>query len=355
MVTILVHIVAWNSSDALLHRSVESIENQDYTGKIQIEITDNGSTDGTLAIIGELEKLHSHLRVYSNSANLGFCGAHNQAIARFLNGPYDLFLALNPDAFLETTALSHMVAHLQTSSRIGAITPKLLRCTSDGSPSAPPVIDAAGMCLTRSLRHFDRGSGEVDHGQWDVCDNVFGGTGACLLLTRGCVEDLLLYETSDTRTALLGIFPQLADSTMPRNQLFDEAFFAFREDADLAWRMQIRGFDCAYVPSALAYHVRRVVPERRSELPDVINRHGVRNRFLLQLNNLPLRMPIGVFLNGVLARNLIVFLAVLFYERASLGAIREILCLSKRALQNRRKLFNKSGSDMYRAMRWTSF
>src|SRR2546430_5142538 len=69
-------------------------------------------------------------------------------------------------------------------------------------------------------------------------------------------------------------------------QYFDEDFFAYREDADLAWRCRLLGWNSIYVPAAVAKHRRRVTPERRAELPREINYHSVKNRFLLRLNNI---------------------------------------------------------------------
>ena len=68
-------------------------------------------------------------------------------------------------------------------------------------------------------------------------------------------------------------------------EFFDEEFFSYREDADLAWRGQLMGWKCLYNPSAVAWHVRRVTPERREELPLVINWHSVKNRFLMRGKN----------------------------------------------------------------------
>ena len=73
-------------------------------------------------------------------------------------------------------------------------------------------------------------------------------------------------------------------------QYFDEDFFAYREDADLAWRCRLFGWTSIYVPRAVAQHRRRVTPERRGELPKEINYHSVKNRFLLRLNNMTGRL-----------------------------------------------------------------
>jgi GT2 family glycosyltransferase len=68
-------------------------------------------------------------------------------------------------------------------------------------------------------------------------------------------------------------------------QFFDEEFFSFREDADLAWRAQVMGWKCIYTPTAVAWHARRVTPERRQDLPLIINWHSVKNRFLMRGKN----------------------------------------------------------------------
>ena len=55
--------------------------------------------------------------------------------------------------------------------------------------------------------------------------------------------------------------------------------------ASQPWRAQLLGWDCLYVPSALGYHVRRVLPERRADVPAMLNRHSVKNRFLMRVKN----------------------------------------------------------------------
>jgi GT2 family glycosyltransferase len=68
-------------------------------------------------------------------------------------------------------------------------------------------------------------------------------------------------------------------------QMLDEAFFAYREDVDLAWRAQLLGWRCRYVPGALARHRRRVAPGRRGRLPARINRLAVANRWRMIAKN----------------------------------------------------------------------
>ena len=94
------------------------------------------------------------------------------------------------------------------------------------------------------MRHLDRGGEERDSGQYDRAQWVFGATGAAAMFRRSFVEAVSV-----------------------NGQFFDEEFFSYREDADLAWRGQLMGWKCLYEPSAVAWHVRRVTPERRESLP----------------------------------------------------------------------------------------
>ena len=130
-------------------------------------------------------------------------------------------------------------------------------------------------------------------------------------------------------------------------EVFDEDFFAYREDADLAWRGQVLGWRALCEPAAVADHVRRVTPEARRELSTEINMHSVKNRFLLRLKNegafLAIRnAPFELF------RDLVVFGASLTIERTSLPAFawlwrnRARVLARRRAIQARRKVSDRA-------------
>ncbi len=337
---LLVHVVTWNSEGSIAACVQSVVQQQGFVlgESLVLRVTDNCSSDSTLEKARALEQ--TGVEVCVNNANLGFCGAHNQGIQHFLEGQFDAVVILNPDVRLEPTALQCMTDVLTGAHDIGMVTPKLLRAKVDLSPVEPPVLDAAGMVLTTSLRHFDRGSGEIDVGRFDQPEDVFGGTGACLLITQRCVEDLLLSpQISDE--PVTRIYPQLAAGTSDRPKLFDEAFFAYREDADISWRAQLLGWRCRYEPRAVGYHVRVVVPERRTQLPAALNRYSVRNRFLLQIHNWRLSQGVCSLVNGILFRNLIVIFGVLVRESSSFGALVEVVRLLPRALEIRRDISEK--------------
>jgi GT2 family glycosyltransferase len=67
--------------------------------------------------------------------------------------------------------------------------------------------------------------------------------------------------------------------------LFDEAFFAYCEDADLGFRARLRGWRCIYVPTAVVYHKFSASSEAFSAFKAL---HVERNRIWLAVKNLPL-------------------------------------------------------------------
>jgi GT2 family glycosyltransferase len=169
---------------------------------------------------------------------------------------------VNPDVILQPDFIGQLVSAAALDSRIGAVCGKLLRWAPGSHAELTSVIDCLGMYFTRNLRHLDRGAEQADHGQYERAEYVFGASGAAALYRRTMVEDISV-----------------------EGQFFDEDFFAYREDADLAWRAQILGWKCLYTPAAVGWHVRRVTPERRESLPHLINWHSVKNRFLMRIKN----------------------------------------------------------------------
>ena len=335
---VFVHIVTYNH-EKYIKRCIEGVLNQsgfEHGENLKVQITDNNSSDNTLQ---RLEGLS--LDIVKNSENLGFCLAHNTTMKKFLESKFDFYLCLNPDLFLESQALKNLVSVISNVAGVGCVCPKLLRADDNLDPLVPRVIDCAGIYMTESLRHFDRGAGEPDNGQYDKQCEVFGGSGACILMSKDYINDLEV-EQLEYRDVLTEVFPQYTSADSERKELFDEAFFAYREDADLAWRSRLFGWKCMYVPAALGYHVRKVTPEKRPNLSAEINLHGVKNRFLLQLNNYSLSYGLRVFVKGYIVRNLTVILAVVLKERSSIKGLLDCLKFMRRALERRRKIQKRS-------------
>jgi GT2 family glycosyltransferase len=252
MVSVL--LVTWNSAQ-FLEACLDSIGRQDYR-EIEVIVVDNASTDGTRDI---LRKREPSCLVTCNDTNVGFATGQNQAI-RQSHG--DWVLCLNPDVTLAPNFISTLVAAGNEYPEAGSLSGKLLRWHIVAEPQHSRVLDSTGIYFTRNMRHLDRGADEPDTAQYQRTQWIFGVTGAAAMYRRTFV-----------------------DAVSIDGEFFDEEFFSYREDADLAWRAQLMGWKCLYVPGAEAWHVRRVTPERRESLPHAINWHSVKNRFLMRGKN----------------------------------------------------------------------
>ena len=310
-----VTIVTWNS-EQYLRNCFTSLRGQN-SPQLEVIIVDNASSDGTQALLREVEP---RWRVIYNQSNSGFAAGQNQAI-RASTGEW--VLCLNPDVVLSPNFISALITAAEARPYVGSVCGKLLRWNPTAEPHRTNIIDSTGIYFTRNMRHLDRGAEEADIGQYDRSQYVFGASGAAVMFRRRFIEDVSV-----------------------DGQFFDEEFFAFREDGDLAWRGQLMGWKCLYTPTAVAWHVRRVTPERRADLPLVINWHSAKNRFLMRGKNASgwlcwrLLLPVAwrdlMTLGYALLRDWRMISAV-FYPFRAFGRIRR-----KRAIiQSRRKVSDR--------------
>jgi GT2 family glycosyltransferase len=310
-------LVTWNSA-AYLPGCLSAL------GRLQdnsheLIVVDNASSDDSLALV---RQYCPEARILRNETNTGFSYAHNQAI-KVCKGRY--YLALNPDVLLSPDFLMVLTRTLELDDRVGQATGKLYRVSSAAEVGKSKVIDSAGLFFTPNQRHFDRGAGETDTGQYDQTEYVFGVSGAAAFYRKSALED----------SAVDG-------------EYFDTSFFAYREDADLSWRMQLLGWKALYVPEARAYHFRMLRNDaRRSDVAKAVNLHSVKNRFLMRIKNQTWRNGLR-FCLPIVWRDLMVIGYVLLFERSSLPAFSLVFKLYPRARRWRREIMSKrTVSDGY--------
>lgn len=317
-------VVTYNSS-RYIARCLEDALAQDYPD-IQIVVVDNASAEGTQDILRTFEP---RVRVFYNPVNSGFAGGQNQAIAAVPDAEF--VLTLNPDIRLTPEFVKNAVAAARMDATIGSVCGKLFAMSEDFEIPASNIFDSTGIYMTPNLRHLDRGSRMPDRGQYGTLEYVFGGTGAACLYRRAMIDDV----------SVLGEF-------------FDDDFFAYREDADVAWRAQLLGWRCIYTPLAVGYHVRGVTPENRRSLPAVINMHSVKNRWLLRMKNMTADLYRRYWF-AITRRDAIVIGGCLLFETSSLRAFLLTFQYRKRIWAKRSEIMKRRrASDAYIAS-WFSF
>ncbi|MBP9837308.1 MAG: glycosyltransferase [Proteobacteria bacterium] len=323
---VLIHVVTFNN-ESTISKCLTSLLNLASKNEIKILVSDNSSSDNTLALIKEFAP--QGVEIIANKLNLGFCSAHNFGATYALQNSYDHLLIINPDLVVKPEFLDNLLSFFSTDSSAGMACPKLYRADENLEPSSPLRLDACGMFITPEIRHFDRGSNELEQGKYEDREYVFGGSGAALLLKKDFIVDVALNKDE----LLKANFAVTA-------LLFDPVFFAYREDADLSWRAQILGWNCLYEPTAIGYHQRKVLPTNREELPKELNAYSVKNRFLLQLNNLHPLGNLSIILTS-LWRNILVVAAVILKEKDSLPALKTAYHLRKQARINFKKIHSR--------------
>ena len=268
---------------------------------------DNGSVDGS----AELAAGRPGVRLVRNASNAGFAVANNQALDLAAG---EFILLLNYDAILEPRYISTLVESLRSDPRRGSATGKLLR---PAAPGQPVLLDSTGHVMYRNVQATNRGEEEMDRGQYDRPEEVFGVCAAAALYRRAMLEDVKV-----------------------EGEVLDATFFSYLEDVDLDWRARLRGWRSWYEPSAVAVHHRSASGGRFTMR---IQRHIFKNRILMLIKNdggagFYRRLP------GIAAFTAAKLLLGVAHGPAFLGALSDIMRLypvarRKRALvQSRRTI-----------------
>ncbi len=326
MSRVCVCIVTYDSAEDL-PGCLAAVVAQDHR-PLEMVIVDCASSDDSVAAARETETGDVSKHVLALADNLGFAGGMNRAFVE-TDAPY--LLTLNADARPRPDYVRRLLERIVEDRpyRVAAVTGRLVR-PDDGSGRR---LDACGMRLTRTWRHLDRGSGEPDRGQLDRAERVFGATGAASLFVRDALDDVC-FEGAGAEL-----------------EYFDSRFHSFREDAELAFRFQERGWEVVYEPAAVAEHRRRVVPSRRRQLPAAINYHSLKNRYLLRLYH---QTP-GNFLRNLVPstwRDLLAFGWVVLVERSSFAAYRWLWRHRREVLARRRFVQRRRTSPTDSVDRW---
>jgi GT2 family glycosyltransferase len=213
----------------------------------------------------------------------------------------DAVLLLNADCVLDPGFLAAAVARLAEPG-VGSVAPRLLRATGMEEADRLAVIDTAGMTVDRRRKNSLVGHG-APAGAYARAGEAFGPDGACALYRRAAL-----------------------DAVAVDGEVLDESMALWASDADLAWRVRLAGWRCAYEPAATAWHVRFYSPSTRAALPADHRALQFRNRLLMLAKNATWADLRGD-LHRVLGYELLALGHALLRERTLLPAYRDALAL----------------------------
>ncbi len=203
----------WNAAHHL-PTCLESLRRQTFRD-FEVIVADNGSTDGSLEL---LARDYAWVRVLPLGENQGFAGACNAGM-RAARGEF--VILLNNDTEADPHWLEEVVATFQRYPEAGIVASKMLLF------DRRDTLHTAGDFYRMDGTPGNRGVWQKDVGQYDREEHVFSACGGSAAYRK---------------------------ATLDQVGLLDEDFFFSCEDVDLAWRAQLAGWRCVYVPRAVVYH-----------------------------------------------------------------------------------------------------
>ncbi|HYE60143.1 MAG TPA: glycosyltransferase family 2 protein [Candidatus Kapabacteria bacterium] len=241
-----IQLLTWNGKKYIepLVRSLKEQTFEDY----DVIVLDNGSDDGTGDKVQAALRDHGlHYLFSQNPSNSGFAMGHNQ-LFRMHDAEY-VFI-VNQDLYLEPTCVGRLVEYLDTHHEVAVVAPRLMawhfNAWETRGEFVADNIDSLGLRVLRNRRVIDWHQGEL----WTVVQqtlpqediSVFGVSGACALFRRSVLEQI----------------------AYPGRELFDPSYHSYKEDVDLAYRIQSAGYAAATLVSAVAYHDRTTAGQEDS-------------------------------------------------------------------------------------------
>lgn len=216
---------------------------------------DNNSADKSVEFV---QKNFSSAKIIKLDKNMGFASANNIAIKEALKNPSVKYVVcLNNDTLVEPEWLSEMIRCISSQSKndnVGMVASK--------SYLPNGLIQNAGIEIKRNkfnwyVEAVARGANinDQDDSEYNKEGFIFGPSGNSALYTREMLEEV---------------------------GLFDNDFFAYLEDVDLALRAQNIGYKCLFCPSSKLIHYHSQTSETASPFKAFYSK---RNLYLMAIKN----------------------------------------------------------------------
>ena len=273
-------------------------------GEAVVYVADNGSTDGSLAMLAEEFPM---VKTIVFSENYGFADGYNKAFEQI---DTEYAVLLNSDVEVTPRWLVPLVEYMDIHPKVAACQPKLMayhqKDEFEYAGAMGGYLDRYGYPYCRG-RIFD--TIEKDHGQYDTDVSLLWATGACLA-TR------------------LNIYKEVGG--------LDGRFFAHMEEIDFCWRLRCRGYEVRSVADSVVYHVGGATLNAGHPRKTFLN---FRNNLLMLYKNLPTEELCRVlFVRGLLD-----------YVAAAMFCVKGEWGSAKAVFRARREFYRLKGS--FRATR----
>jgi GT2 family glycosyltransferase len=207
----------------LLTRCLAHVYGSDLPEPPEVIVVDNGSTDDSVQRVREA---YPKVFVIEAGRNLGFAAANNRAFEK-ASGRF--MLLVNTDALLEKDCASKLLTLMDSDPRIGMAGPQLLNDDGSAQTSFEAVPTLATETLNRSLLKR--------------------------LFPKRYPGKASVFASPEPVEALIGAVMMISKDALDELHGFDEDYFFFLEETDLAVRMSKAGWKVVHEPGAKAVHL----------------------------------------------------------------------------------------------------
>ena len=243
----------------------------------EVIIIDNGSADSSRDYIKNIS-FDFPVRLIENDENRGFAPAVNQGI---INSKYEYIFSLNNDTEVEKGCIRHMCDLISTADDIFSVQAKMIQYDNKR------LIDDAGD--EYNILGWTNKTGENhDSSEYTEVREIFSSCAGAAMYRKSILEEL---------------------------GMFDDEFFAYMEDVDLAIRANINGYRNLLCPQAVVYHIGSATSGSRYNEFKV--KLAARNNVWVVYKNIPIPLKIINFIFLFLG----FFIKYLFFLRKGFGAL----------------------------------
>ncbi len=342
-----IHLLTFNGRK-YIRPCLNSALNQIYP-KIEILITDNASSDGTAEYLRKNCPKHG-IEVVYNKKNVGFAKGQNQGIKRTKG---DYVLCLNQDLILDKYFIAKTMEVFKKNPQAASIQGRLLRWSGKmnyyndlADYNVCYITDSKGFKIFKNGRIINRGQGQIDDNQDQSIEPIFGTDGAAPVYNKKALEDVRISFSQNNKLI---------------DEYFDEDFFAYKEDVDLAWRFRLYGWESYYQPAALAWHDRtagesaetnywKIIQERR-KISKFSKCLAFKNQRLMHIKNeliwhLVKRLP------KIAIKEIGSWLYIIVFETYTLKALKELFSQMPDAWRKRKIIMTNKKAGVKEIEKW---
>lgn len=249
----------------------KNILNQSYND-FKIIFVDNSTNNDSIKFIQKtsLNEIQSKkIIILKNKANEGFAKANNQGINKaFEDKTCKYIICLNNDTEVHENFLKELIKTSQKHENVGSVQSKMIWGIH------PNLLDSVGVLYSKNSFAFNRGSHEPIN-KYNEEEEIFGTCAGACLYTRNALEDIKI-----------------------DNNYFDNEYFAYFEDIDLALRLKWAGWNSWYCPTSKVLHFNGGTSKNLNTLPFYLSG---RNQIWTCQKNIPIKFRIKYFILYLLA------------------------------------------------------